>query len=116
MALYIYNTTNATITPAEDCVIVRLDQQDVDLALDGGSVRKTGTPIGDPDLAVWYTPKAIREAADDDLEDLTDEELVEVAAEILSWDRTWKNFHEAIQDAVDMVRGERTGGGTGHGA
>ncbi len=70
---------------------------------------------GDPDLALWFTPQAIRDAKADAAQDddvgqwiaqASDEQLVEVAQLCLQDDTLYSAFHSTIYWAAHEVMKE----------
>ena len=63
------------------------------------------------DLCLSFEPDAIRQHFDGDpefafIEDLSDDDLIAVAEDILTWDSTYDWFHRALVDALESVREE----------
>lgn len=72
--------------------------------------RVVGKPDpNDPNLALWFTPDAIRQhydALDDDsakwVEDATDEQLAAIGQDCLGHDSLYREFHEALEYEVEQ--------------
>lgn len=66
--------------------------------------------VADEQLAIWFTPDAIRDAFDTYDEDdrhkvwvdkASNEELREIAQDCLGGDLIWRDFHETLEFAID---------------
>jgi hypothetical protein len=65
------------------------------------------------ELAIWFTPEAIRqhfEGADTELEEWVnkakDAQLKDVGLMAMNWEHLWEEFHKALVDAVEWGMGE----------